>query len=72
MEEYKCKFNPMGIICDGQTLCSFCGWNPMEAERRKSILRRQARAGKPLKLRVKKMEQPKFVIEDWTGCYDPE
>ena len=66
MDELKCKFNPMGIICDGQTLCSFCGWNPLEADRRKSILRRQAREGRPLKVRVRK-----YVVEDWTGCHDP-
>ena len=59
MDELKCKFNPQGIICDGQTLCSFCGWNPLEADRRKSILRKLARAGKPLKLKVRKRHDPR-------------
>lgn len=45
MNELPCKFNSMGIICDGQTLCSFCGWNPDEAERRKRKIRALVNAG---------------------------
>lgn len=65
--DLKCKFNPMGIACDGHTLCTYCGWNPKEAERRKTELRRQANGDGPLKLVVKR----RYVIEDWTGYDDP-
>ena len=65
--DLKCKFNPMGICCDGHTLCSYCGWNPKEAERRKLQLRAKAALGDDLKCIVKR----KYVIEDWTGTDDP-
>ena len=45
MNELPCKFNPTGIICDGQTLCSFCGWNPQEAARRKQRIHALVNAG---------------------------
>ena len=52
--ELKCKFNEIGIICDAQTLCTFCGWNPIENERRIRKLRELAAEDKPLRLRVKR------------------
>ena len=52
--ELKCKFNEIGIICDGHTICTFCGWNPIENERRIRKLRELAEEDKPLRLRVKR------------------
>ena len=68
MNELPCTFNPTGIICDGATLCSFCGWNPQEAARRKQRIRALVNAGQRPHVVVRKRA---YVLEDWTGYNDP-
>lgn len=35
MKNCDCKFNK-AIMCDGETKCSHCGWNPKVIEKRKA------------------------------------
>ena len=42
--ERTCYYND-GVGCDGHSLCSFCGWNPKERDRRIEILREMERHG---------------------------
>lgn len=51
--EMKCKFEPF-CDCDGHTLCTFCGWNPKERQRRVEILRQQAACGETPRLTIKR------------------
>ena len=63
MNELPCKFNPTGIICDGATLCSFCGWNPHEAARRKQRIHALVNAGQRPHLRVRKPTLTEYAYD---------
>ena len=63
MNELPCKFNPMGIICDGDTLCTFCGWNPQEVERRKRRIRLLVQAGQTPHVTVRKHTVKDYYVK---------